>query len=159
LSALSSVLQTSQKKLDCEQKWGKSKPGACYELIGYESRKRQAGESCKMQSLDRRGQFLVVFGEPPTSGHPCEGTFGYAIHHSDRGSQYCCEAYIRQLQAAGMGKSMTEQTHCCENGHAERLNGVLKQELGLGENIPRQAMGILHSSKYEVINWLRLMTN
>lgn len=66
----------------------------------------------------------------------------YAIHHSDRGSQYCCEAYIRQLQAAGMGISMTEENHCYENGQAERLNGVLKQELGLGESIPKKAMAI-----------------
>ena len=64
----------------------------------------------------------------------------YAIHHSDRGSQYCCEAYIRRLQAAGMGISMTEENHCYENGQAERLNGVLKQELGLGESIPKKAM-------------------
>jgi transposase InsO family protein len=27
---------------------------------------------------------------------------------------------------------MTEERHCYENAHAERLNGILKQEYGLG---------------------------
>lgn len=64
----------------------------------------------------------------------------YAVHHSDQGSQYCCEPYIRQLQAAGMGISMTEENHCYENGKAERLNGILKQELGMGTSFTRKAM-------------------
>ena len=28
---------------------------------------------------------------------------------------------------------MTEENHCYENAHAERLNGILKQEHGLGQ--------------------------
>jgi len=28
---------------------------------------------------------------------------------------------------------MTEENHCYENSQAERLNGILKQEYGLGE--------------------------
>jgi putative transposase len=55
------------------------------------------------------------------------------MHHSDRGSQYCCGAYIEKLQGRGMPISMTEENHCYENSRAERLNGVLKQEYGLGE--------------------------
>lgn len=54
------------------------------------------------------------------------------IHHSDRGSQYCCHAYIELLKEHGMGISMTEENHCYENAKAERLNGILKQEYGLG---------------------------
>ena len=54
------------------------------------------------------------------------------IHHSDRGSQYCCHEYVRQLQAKGIQISMTEEMHCYENAHAERLNGILKQEYALG---------------------------
>lgn len=55
------------------------------------------------------------------------------MHHSDRGSQYCCGAYIEKLQGRGMSISMTEENHCYENSRAERLNGILKQEYGLGE--------------------------
>jgi putative transposase len=58
-----------------------------------------------------------------------------AIHHSDRGIQYCCKAYVAKLEAAGMRISMTEENHCYENAQAERLNGILKQEYGLGETL------------------------
>ena len=55
-----------------------------------------------------------------------------AIHHSDRGSQYCCGEYVGCLEDAGVGISMTQSNHCYENAKAERLNGILKQEYGLG---------------------------
>lgn len=54
------------------------------------------------------------------------------IHHSDQGSQYCCHEYIGRLEAHGIGISMTERNHCAENALAERMNGILKQEYGLG---------------------------
>jgi len=63
-----------------------------------------------------------------------------ATHHSDRGIQYCCQAYIQQLQAAGVGISMTEENHCYENSQVERLNGILKQEYGLGETFASKAL-------------------
>lgn len=53
------------------------------------------------------------------------------IHHSDRGSQYCCHAYVDLLRSHGLSISMTEVNHCYENAHAERLNGILKQEYHL----------------------------
>ena len=52
------------------------------------------------------------------------------IHHSDRGSQYCCYEYIKLLK--GHQISMTEENHCYENAMAERLNGIVKQEYELG---------------------------
>jgi len=54
------------------------------------------------------------------------------IHHSDQGSQYCCHEYVNRLQAHGLPISMTEINHCAENALAERMNGILKQEYGLG---------------------------
>jgi putative transposase len=54
------------------------------------------------------------------------------IHHSDQGSQYCCHQYVQRLQERGLGISMTESNHCAENALAERMNGILKQEYGLG---------------------------
>jgi transposase InsO family protein len=58
------------------------------------------------------------------------------IHHSDRGSQYCCHEYVRRLGEAGLQISMTEADHCAENALAERMNGILKQEYGLGAELP-----------------------
>jgi transposase InsO family protein len=56
----------------------------------------------------------------------------YPIHHSDRGCQYCCHDYVYRLQARSLPISMTEENHCYENAYAERVNGILKQEYGLG---------------------------
>ena len=58
------------------------------------------------------------------------------IHHSDQGSQYCCHEYVRRLQQSGLAISMTESDHCAENALAERMNGILKQEYGLGAELP-----------------------
>ncbi len=55
----------------------------------------------------------------------------HPIHHSDRGCQYCCHAYVDQLRERGLPISMTEISHCYENAMAERVNGILKQEYGL----------------------------
>ncbi len=61
------------------------------------------------------------------------------IHHSDQGSQYCCHEYVQRLEAGGLAISMTESNHCAENALAERMNGILKQEYGLGGELPTKA--------------------
>jgi transposase InsO family protein len=53
------------------------------------------------------------------------------IHHSDRGVQYCCRAYRRRLRRAGVRASMSATGDPYENALAERVNGILKLELGL----------------------------
>ena len=65
------------------------------------------------------------------------------IHHSDQGSQYCCHEYVNCLQDAGLQISMTEADHCAENALAERMNGILKQEYGLGEQLPSKEIAYL----------------
>jgi len=51
------------------------------------------------------------------------------IHHSDRGIQYCCYAYVDLLEKNGVKISMTENGDPLENAIAERVNGILKDEL------------------------------
>src|SRR5207253_8475855 len=51
------------------------------------------------------------------------------IHHSDRGVQYCCDEYIHLLKKYGIKISMTESGDPLENALAERVNGILKQEV------------------------------
>lgn len=75
----------------------------------------EAGESIK--ALDR------AIAQLPANRWP--------IHHSDRGSQYCCHEYVAVLNARGLPISMTEANHCYENAQAERLNGILKGEFNL----------------------------
>ena len=55
----------------------------------------------------------------------------FPIHHSDRGCQYCCHAYVQRLLERGLQISMTEVLHCYENAAAERVIGTLKQEYEL----------------------------
>lgn len=50
------------------------------------------------------------------------------IHHSDRGVQYCCDAYVAMLKDHGIAISMTEDYKPTDNAIAERLNGILKTE-------------------------------
>jgi transposase InsO family protein len=51
------------------------------------------------------------------------------IHHSDRGVQYCCDEYVKLLEHHEVKISMTENGDPLENALAERVNGILKQEL------------------------------
>jgi transposase InsO family protein len=57
--------------------------------------------------------------------------FFKTIHHSDRGIQYCCHAYTEKLLQNQIAISMTQQGDPAENAIAERVNGILKTELGL----------------------------
>jgi len=61
------------------------------------------------------------------------------IHHTDQGTQYCCHEYVNRVQAAGLSMSMTERDHCAENALAERMNGILKSEYGLGSEFKTKA--------------------
>jgi transposase InsO family protein len=51
------------------------------------------------------------------------------IHHSDRGSQYCCKPYVDLLRHNNIAISMTLNGDPYENAIAERVNGILKQNL------------------------------
>lgn len=102
-------------------------------------------------TLEREGALRALrqaLGQLPAGG----GT----IHHSDRGSQYCCHDYVEQLKAAEVGISMTQENHCYENSQAERLNGILKQEYGLGGcfGSKGEALGAV-SEAVGLYNWRR----
>lgn len=64
------------------------------------------------------------------------------IHHSDRGLQYCCNEYIGLLTERACVISMTEMNHCYENAKAERLNGILKDEYGLGQTFKTRRQAV-----------------
>lgn len=56
----------------------------------------------------------------------------HLIHHSDRGLQYCCDAYQELLNKSKISCSMTESYDPYQNAIAERVNGILKHEFILG---------------------------
>ena len=53
------------------------------------------------------------------------------IHHSDRGTQYCCDDYVSRLKEKEVLISMTQTGSPYDNAIAERVNGILKIEFNL----------------------------
>ena len=50
------------------------------------------------------------------------------VHHSDRGVQYCCDAYVAMLKAHEITISMCEDYKPTDNAIAESVNGKIKVE-------------------------------
>lgn len=97
-------------------------------------------------SLEAEGCLVALeqaLGDLPEDKHP--------IHHSDRGSQYCCHAYVKRLQDRNLPISMTEIMHCYENAMAERVNGILKQEYELDRTFRTKAQA---KKAFEQAVWL-----
>ncbi len=87
-------------------------------IVGY-----HLGDS--LESIGCQEALKMALRDLPEQMHP--------VHHSDRGCQYCCHAYVELLEARGLPISMTEVMHCYENAQAERLNGILKNEYELDQ--------------------------
>ena len=51
------------------------------------------------------------------------------LHHSDRGSQYACHDYQKQLNYYGMAASMSRKGNCWDNAVAESFFHTLKTQL------------------------------
>ena len=83
---------------------------------------------CLYPSLKAEGPLLAL----DMALRQCSNN-GNLIHHSDRGSQYCCHQYTGLLQQNGIGISRTEKGDPYENAIAERVNGILKAEFGLDD--------------------------
>jgi len=71
------------------------------------------------------------------------------IHHSDRGTQYCSQAYTNLLKKKGIDISMTQNGNPRDNAIAERVNGILKMEL-LSDNYVN--IGTANQSVKQAIN-------
>ena len=72
------------------------------------------------------------------------------IHHSDRGSQYCCKNYVDMLVNNSIAISMTQTGSPYDNAIAERVNGILKAEFDLyssNEGIEKTSRKIAESIK------------
>ena len=81
---------------------------------------------CFANSLSARHTLVALKMAITQSG--LDNLYGL-IHHSDRGIQYCCNAYIEELDAHHISISMTEDYKPTDNAIAERINGIIKQEL------------------------------
>jgi len=63
-------------------------------------------------------------------------------HHSDRGVQYCCHAYTELLDENEIQISMTQNGDPYENAIAERVNGILKNEVCHTPGFPNFEMAL-----------------
>jgi len=114
-------------------------------IIGYALKKSLASEGAE-EALRKALNFAK-----PQSGF---------IHHSDHGIQYCCKKYIAALEKEGARVSMTGDNHCYDNAVAERINGILKQEYGLGQELPSfEAAHLLVTDGIKIYNSERLHTS
>jgi putative transposase len=78
-----------------------------------------------VHSIEALKMALSSFTEPLTN----------LIHHSDRGVQYCCDAYVKMLEDHQIQISMTESGDPLDNAIAERVNGILKDEYLLNKQL------------------------
>jgi putative transposase len=72
------------------------------------------------------------------------------IHHSDRGTQYCCWDYTDLLIQRGIEISMGEVGNPYDNAVAERVNGILKVEFMLDSTF--ESAGRAKQAVKEAIN-------
>lgn len=61
----------------------------------------------------------AVAGRDPKAG---------LVHHSDRGTQYACEQYVKRLEALGFVVSMSRPARPWENAYCESFMHTLKSE-------------------------------
>jgi transposase InsO family protein len=66
-------------------------------------------------------------------------TASQLTHHSDRGCQYCSDAYVAELKRHKISISMTQSGDPLENAIAERANGIIKVEWLYKMTIPTRA--------------------
>jgi putative transposase len=83
------------------------------EIVGYSESDNLRTENTTIPALYR---VIAVRGTANLNG---------AIMHSDGGGQYYCKEFKEITKSLGMINSMTEEK-VFENSHAERLNGVIK---------------------------------
>ncbi len=96
-------------------------------IVGHHCGENLEAEGC-LQALELAVAILPAGARP--------------IHHSDRGCQYCSHVYVNRLADYQLPVSMTQTDHCAENALAERVNGILKQEYGLGREFPTKAAAL-----------------
>ena len=84
------------------------------EIVGYAIGSRMTTELC-LDALN-----MAIKGRKPKTG---------LIVHSDRGSQYCSQAYRRYLEQNQFQCSMSRKGNCYDNAPIESFWGCLKNEL------------------------------
>ena len=83
-------------------------------IVGWAMADHMRAELC-LDALD-----MAVLHRRPDAG---------LLHHSDRGVQYCCDAYRARLDALSFVASMSRTGDCYDNAAMESFWGTFKREL------------------------------
>jgi transposase InsO family protein len=110
--------------------------GFCYLSLITDAYSRKIVGWCLWENLKRDGTVQAL--KEAMSSAAAKSLRGL-IHHSDRGLQYCSSEYTELLSSNGVIISMTEKGDPYENAIAERVNGILKSEFGLGNRFQSYA--------------------
>jgi len=76
------------------------------------------------------------------------------LHHTDRGSQYACQAYQGLLAVQGIRCRMSRKGECLDNAVAERFFGSLK-----GERTAQRAYATRQDARADVIEYIEMFYN
>ena len=93
-------------------------------------------------SQQLKAQGCIITLKKALAGLSVETLQRKLIHHSDRGIQYCCEAYVNLLQQNDISISMTQSGSPYDNALAERVNGILKHQFGLNKTFKNYAASL-----------------
>jgi transposase InsO family protein len=102
----------------------------CYLSLVTDAYSRRIVGYCLYPTLQKEGPVTALnmaLGNLPVTNQ------NSLIHHSDRGRQYCCDAYINLLMERNVIISMTEKGDPYENALAERVNRTIKEEFLLNK--------------------------
>lgn len=79
-------------------------------------------------------------------------------HHSDKGSQYTSKKFLSKLAKNDINISMTGAGKCYDNPIAERINGILKTEIGLNRIFASYDVALRYvESAINIYNKLRII--
>lgn len=109
------------------------------EIVGYAMGERMT------QELVCQALFRAVQHHQPSTG---------LIHHSDRGSQYCSQAYQKLLKQFGMTVSMSRKGNCYDNSPMESFWGSLKNEL-----VHHQSFATRLHARAAIQEWIEIFYN
>jgi transposase InsO family protein len=88
---------------------------------------------------------------------PGEGLIQGLIHHSDRGTQYCCDDYQKRLEELGIRTSMSGRGDCYDNAVIESFWGTYKQELLYLQ--PKGRFGSFEQARVETFKYIEIFYN
>lgn len=104
--------------------WLKQEDSFCYMSLITDLYSRKIVGYCVHEDLSVTGSLEAL----KMALRQRKGETASLIHHSDRGVQYCCHAYVKLLQQHKVRISMTQTGDPLENAVAERVNRTIKEE-------------------------------